>query len=70
MLKIAPRGGQPKWEAGTQGLHRGPLRLEIPREELDGLQAFDVRVLLHSGSGVEHGEKACATLERLSIQAK
>jgi hypothetical protein len=70
VLQIAPRDEDPKWESSTQGLHRGPLRVEVPGEELAGLREFDVRILLRSTSGVEHGEKACATVDHLSVHAK
>ncbi|MFH1920760.1 MAG: hypothetical protein ABIP48_12830 [Planctomycetota bacterium] len=70
VLKIGPRGEEPKWETGTEGLHRGPLRLDVPGGELDGLREFDVHLLLQSSSGVEHGEKACATVTGLIIEAK
>jgi hypothetical protein len=70
VLQIAPRDENPRWETSTQGLHRGPLRVEVPGAELAGLREFDVHVLLRSTSGVEHGEKACATVSQLSIQAK
>lgn len=70
VLRIAPRGEEPKWETSTQGMHRGPLRVEVPGEELAGLREFDVRILLRSGSGVEHGERACATVNDLSIHAR
>ena len=69
-LQIAPRDEDPKWETSTQGLHRGPLQVEVPSEELAGLQEFDIRILLRSTSGVEHGEKACATLDELSVRGK
>ncbi|MBC8876611.1 MAG: hypothetical protein H8E44_44855 [Planctomycetes bacterium] len=70
MLRVAPRGAAPKWQVSTKGRHRGPLRLEVPSEEFDGLQEFDVSILLKSNSGVEHGEKACATVDRLSVHAR
>ncbi len=70
VLQIAPRDSDPKWKVSTQGLHRGVLQLEVPKEELSGLREFDIRVLLKSNSGVEHSEKACATLDNLSIHAK
>ncbi len=70
MLQIAPRDNNPKWETSTQGLHRGPPRVEVPGEELVGLREFDVRVLLRSTSGVEHFKKACATVDHLTIHAR
>lgn len=70
VLQIAPRDGSPTWETGTQGLHRGPLEVEVPAKDLAGLRDFDVRVLLKSNSGVEHGEKACATVDRLTVRSK
>ena len=69
-LQIAPRGQKPQWEIGTQGRHQGPLRLEVPAEELHGLKDFDAHVVLHSRSGVEGGDQACARLERLAVQAQ
>ena len=70
VLQVAPRGRAPKWQVSTKGRHRGSLRLEVPSEELDGLQEFDVSILLKSNSGVEHGEKACATMDHLSVYAR
>ena len=70
ILRMGPRGEEPKWETETQGIHRGPLKLEIPAAELEALKEFDVHVVLDSRSGVELGDKACATLKALSIQAK
>ncbi len=69
-LQIAPRGEDPKWETSTQGLHRGPLRVEVPSGQLTGLREFDIRVLLRSTSGVEHGEKACVTLDHLTVRGR
>ena len=69
-MGIGPRGEKPKWEIQTHGLHHGPLRLEVPADDLGALREFDIHVTLDSGSGVENGEKACATLNDLSIQAK
>jgi hypothetical protein len=60
----------PKWQVATSGLHRGALKLEIPPAELGDLREFDVRVLLRSNSGVEHGSKACATLRSLTVNGK
>jgi hypothetical protein len=69
-LSIAPRQGQPRWSTSTQGRHNGPLQLKVPSEELAGLRDFDVHVLLSSNSGVEHGDKACATLNRIRVDAR
>ena len=69
-LAVGPRDAQPRWSIGTQGLHNGPLSLVVPREELAGVQEFDVHVALSSTSGVEQGDKACATLSGLSVRAK
>jgi hypothetical protein len=69
-LQVAPRGGKPISETSTSGIHRGLLRLEIPKEQMAGLQEFDVHVMLESNSGVERGSQPCATLSGLSIQAK
>ena len=68
-LSVGPRGEKPKWEVQTQGVRNGPLRLEVPVAELESLQDFDVHVTLHSSSGGENGDKACATLSKLTIQA-
>ena len=78
VVEIAPRGGKAIWKAAAKGRHSGPLVLEVPAKDLvgasarvpDGLQDFDVRVTLTSVSGVEQGEKACATLNAISIRAK
>ena len=70
VLQVAPRGAKPKWQATTQGLHRGPLQVEVPPGELGDLQEFDVHVLLRSTSGVEHGTKACATLHALKLEGR
>ena len=69
-LHVAPRGAEPKRQAATQGLHRGPLQVEVPPGELGDLQEFDVHVLLRSTSGVEHGTKACATLRALKVEGR
>ena len=69
-LSVGPRGEKPKWDVQSQGVHNGPLRLEVPAGELGSLQDFDVHMMLHSSSGVENGDKACATLSKLTIQAK
>lgn len=68
VLQVAPRGAKPQWQATTQGLHRGPLQVDVPPGELGDLREFDVRVLLRSASGVEHGTKACATLHALRVE--
>ena len=70
VLQVAPRGVKPKWQAATQGLHRGPLIVEVPPSQIEDLQEFDVRVLLQSSSGVEHGTKACATLRALKVEGR
>jgi len=70
MLQVAPWGAEPKWQAGTQGVHRGPLQVEVPSKDLGDLQEFDVRVQLRSTSGVEHGQKACATLRALKVEGR
>ena len=70
MLQVAPRGAKPNWHAVTQGLHRGPLQVTVPTSELGGLQEFDLRVVLRSSSGVEHGTKACATLRALTVEGR
>ena len=51
---------------------RGSLvyRFEIPKTDFPKLQEFDVHITLHSSSGVEHGDKACATLRALSISGQ
>ena len=69
-IRIAPRDGQPRWQATTQGRHDGMLLLNVSAEQSEGLSEFDVHVQLSSGSGVEQGDKACATLRRLRIEAK
>ena len=69
-LKIAPRGGEPKWTISTKGRHRGPLTLVVPPDELKGLTKFDVIVELRSTSGIEQGKHACATFDGLSIRAR
>ena len=70
VLQIAARGAPAKWQVSTQGLHRGPLRLDVAPAELNGLREFDVRLVLRSTSGVEGGQRACATVQRLQIDAK
>jgi hypothetical protein len=46
------------------------LSLTVPSEELKELQDFDLHVTLSSSSGVEQGDKACAVLRRIQVQAK
>ena len=43
ILSVALRGEKPKWETRTEGLHNGPLRLEIPAIDLAQLREFDVQ---------------------------
>lgn len=69
-LKVARRGGKPKWTASTKGRHNGPLKLIVPPDELKELTELEVIVELQSASGVEQGAKACATLNGLSIRAR
>jgi hypothetical protein len=69
-LSIAPRQGEPRWSVTSQGRHDGPLSVEVPAAELKGLQEFDVHVTLSSSSGVEQGNKACASLKGIRIRAK
>ncbi len=69
-LGIGARGEDPKWTTQTQGRHKGLLRLEIPKTDFPKLQEFDVHITLHSSSGVEHGDKVCATLRALSISGQ
>jgi len=69
-LSIAPRQGQPRWSVTCQGRHDGPLSLPVPREELQELRDFDIHITLSSSSGVEQGDKACALLRRIQVQAK
>ena len=69
-LSVAPRQGAPRWSTTTQGQHNGPLQLKIPAEELAGMRDFDVHVRLSSSSGVEQGDKACATLNRIRVDAR
>ena len=70
VLQVAPRGAEPIAEIASKGLHKGPLRVEIPGDEIGDLREFDVRVVLRSTSGVEHGSKACATLHSLRIEGR
>ncbi len=69
-VQVAPRNGKPRGGTSSRDVHNGPLRLEVPPKELAGLKEFDVHIVLSSTSGVEDGNKACATLRGLSIQAK
>jgi hypothetical protein len=69
-LGVAPRDAQPRWKISTQGRHDGPLQLVVPPEELARLQEFDVHLTLSSSSGVENGDKACATVSGLTVRAK
>jgi hypothetical protein len=70
VLQVGPRDSEPKWQTASQGLLNGPLRLEIPADDIGDLRQFDVRVVLRSTSGVEHGSKACATLRSLIVRGK
>jgi hypothetical protein len=70
VLQVGPRNSEPKWQIASQGLLKGPLRVEIPADEIGDLQQFDVRVGLRSRSGVEHGSKACAALRSLIVRGK
>jgi len=70
VVQVAPRGAEPKWQTATLSLHSGPLRVEISADEIGDLQEFDVRIVLRSTSGVEHGSKACATLHSLSVEGR
>jgi hypothetical protein len=70
VLQVSPRGAAPRWEVATSGLHRGALKLHVPPAALGDLREFDVRVVLRSTSGVEHGSKACATLRSLKVKGK
>ncbi len=69
-MSVGPRGEKPKWAVQTKGVHNGPLKLEVPPGRLGSLQDFDVHITLHSSSGIENGDKACATFSKLTIQAK
>jgi hypothetical protein len=69
-LSIAPRQGEPRWSVTCQGQHDGPLSVEVPAAELKDLQEFDLHVTLSSSSGVEQGNKACASLRGVRIYAK
>jgi hypothetical protein len=70
VVQVAPQGGEPIAEVASKGLHNGPLRLEIPGIEIGDQREFDIRVVLRSTSGVEHGSKACASLRSLRIEGK
>ena len=70
VLQVGPRDSEPKWQIASEGRLQGPLRLEIPADEIGDLQQFDVRVVLRSTSGVEHGSKACATLRSLVVRGR
>ena len=69
-LQIAPRGGKPKWEVVSQGLHQGLLRLDVPSEDLRDLTDFDVHLSLRSNSGVDSGERPCATVDGIRVFGK
>lgn len=69
LLQVARPGEPPKWEIRSEGIHKGPLLLRIPPEEISGMRDFDVHVTLFSGSGVEQGTRACATLSGFRISA-
>jgi len=49
---------------------RRSFLLTIPRKELQELRDFDIQITLSSSSGVEQGDKACAVLRRIQVQAK
>jgi len=72
-LGVAPRGGKVQWRASTDqqegGVH-DTLSLQLPPEALPELRDFDVHIILRSTSGIESGEKACASIEDLSIRAR
>ena len=70
LLQVARSGETPKWEIRSEGIHKGPLLLRVPSGELAGVRNFDVHVTLLSGSGVELGTRACATLSGLRIRAR
>ena len=69
-LAVSPRGGEPRWKVTSAPRQDGGLSLLIPPEEIAGLQEFDLHVWLHSGSGVEQGDKACAVLRGIQIFGK
>ena len=73
-LQIAPRDGAVRWKTSTDktpgGVHNGPLLLKIPGDQLRDLRTLDVHVILRSTSGVEGGNRQCASLNSLSIRAK
>ncbi|MFO0003870.1 MAG: hypothetical protein ACK559_22345, partial [bacterium] len=64
-LGVAARGAEPRWSVTSAPRHEGWLALEIPLEELAGLSEFDLHIGLHSSSGVEQADRACATLRGL-----
>lgn len=70
LLQVARSGETPKWEIRSEGIHKGPLLLRVPPGEMAGIRNFDVHVTLLSGSGVELGTRACATLSGLRIRAR
>ena len=70
VLQVGPRDSEPKWQIASQGLLKGPLRVEIRADEIGDSRQFDVRVVLRSTSGVEHGSKACATLRSLIVRGR
>ncbi len=69
-IRVLPRGADFGWSTISIGRLDGPIELEIPPAELQGLQEFDVQIELLSRSGVEQGDKACARLHELNITAK
>jgi hypothetical protein len=69
-VAVAPRGAEPRWSVTSPPRQDGWLNLEIPPAELGGLAEFDLHIWLHSGSGVEQGPKACATLRAVRLTAK
>tara|TARA_B100000029_G_scaffold392385_1_gene389383 strand:+ start:88 stop:1989 length:1902 start_codon:yes stop_codon:yes gene_type:complete len=70
ILNISPRGGKSKWSARTGTRHNGPLKLTVPPDELRGIREFDVTIQLLSSSGVENGDRACATFGGLKIRGR
>jgi len=69
-VAVAPRGAEPRWSVTSPPRHDGWLNLEIPPADLGGLAEFDLHIWLHSGSGVEQGDKACALLRRMRIEGR
>ncbi len=69
-LSVAPRHGAGRWSTTSQGRQNGPLQLKVPADQLAGMRDFDVHVLLSSSSGVEQGDRACATLSRIAVNAR